>query len=145
SSWVMKKSPCDAICLRFRARRITDNLRARNVNIIARDFIFLGAFGQAKIRRDGSLSHAGMNRIRSQGLVSARRADTPSDPGDVVRVATAVSSHRRFTFRARTASFDSAGAKRKRGIASPLLRIEESGTMRLGLWLVRSTSMDPWL
>src|SRR5207249_10027272 len=107
--------------------------------------IFLGVYGQAKIRGDGSLSHAGMNRIRSQGLVSARRADTPSDPGDVVRVATAVSSHRRFTFRARTASFDSAGAKRKRWIASPLLRIEESGTMRLGLWLVRSTSMDPWL
>jgi hypothetical protein len=47
---------------------------------------------QAKIRQDGSLSHAGMNRIRSQGLVSARRADTPSDPGDVVSFAFAPAS-----------------------------------------------------
>jgi hypothetical protein len=36
-----------------------------------------------RTERNGSLSHAGMNRIRSQGLLSARRtADTPSDTGN---------------------------------------------------------------
>jgi len=57
-------------------------------------FIFSWSVGQAKIRGDGSLSHAGMNRIRSQGLVSARRADTPSDPGDVVRRESRAASER---------------------------------------------------
>src|SRR5438045_9788152 len=55
------------------------------------DGIFLEC-RRVKIRGDGSLSHAGMNRIRSQGLVSARLADTPSDPGDVVWVTSAPAS-----------------------------------------------------
>jgi len=72
-----------ALDLSFRVRRIKDNVRARNVNAIERVHIFLERQA-GKIRGDGSLSHAGMNRIRSQGLVSARLADTPSDPRDVV-------------------------------------------------------------
>src|SRR5260370_42360055 len=78
-----------------------------------------------------------MDGIRSRGLLSARLADTPSDPEMLygLRLHRPV-VHRRCIRRAKPQAIVGLAC----GLASALPRLNYSRTMNPGLWLVRSKS-----